>query len=111
MKNGIPSGNERAKEAPPSKPSVPPVEGWTAHEDSWGFKLASRRNRERRLGSHRVYKRAMSAKNHLLIAALGFALPAFGQGIAAAGVSPSHFFNLEFWQNLVTTTIISTHPA
>ena len=79
MKNGIPSGNEGATEAVPSKPSVPPVESWTAHEDSWGFKLASRRNRERRLGSHRVCKRAMSTENHLLLMALGSALPAFGQ--------------------------------
>jgi hypothetical protein len=47
----------------------------------------------------------MSTKNHLLIAALGFALPAFGQGLAAAGVPPSHFFNSEFCQKLVPSAI------
>jgi hypothetical protein len=44
----------------------------------------------------------MSTENHLMVAPPGVALRAFCQGLAVGGV---HFFNLEFWQKLVTTTI------
>jgi hypothetical protein len=50
VKRQRPGAKGTVAKASSAKPKVEPaVQSWTSREDSWDFKLASRRNRKRRL--------------------------------------------------------------